>query len=243
MTLRVYIGHDAREQDAYDVCVHSMRRFSSIPLDIRPLSESEPGYDRPSIMKGNQRYDERDGKPFSTEFSFARFMVPHLMDYKGWALFVDCDFLFRADVAELQRYIDPQHAVSVVHQLYTPHHQIKMDGQKQEVYSSKNWSSLILWNCGHPYNKGVTLEDVNHQSGGYLHGFSWLKPENIGSIPLEWNWLEGEYPPLPRPKAIHYTNGGPWMPNWLGVQYASDWLAEKNLMLGRKATALENNVA
>ena len=27
----------------------------------------------------------------------------------------------------------------------------------------------------------------------YLHRFSWLKDEEIGSLPLQWNWLAGWY--------------------------------------------------
>ena len=240
--LTVFIGHDAREQAAYEVCEYSLRKHASIALDVRPLSDQTPGYARLWRQEDGQKYDARDGKPFSTQFSFARFMVPSLMGYEGWAVFVDCDFLFCADVAELQSYIDPQHAVSVVKQHYQPAHQVKMDGQVQQPYTRKNWSSLILWNCGHSANRNLTLEDVNTQSGRWLHGFSWLMPEQIGSLPLEWNWLEGEYAPLPRPKAIHFTNGGPWMPNWLGVNYASLWLAAKANMDGQKDAA-QNNAA
>lgn len=238
--LRVYIGYDAREHEAYEVCEHSLRRFSSIPLDVVPISDQTEGYARAWRDEDGQKYDLRDGKPFSTQFSFARFLVPHLMGYQGWAVFVDCDFLFRADIAELASHIRPEHAVSVVKQLYTPAQHVKMDGQVQQPYHAKNWSSLVLWNCGHPENRNLTLEDVNTQSGRWLHSFGWLKPESIGSLPLEWNWLEGEYPMLPRPKAIHFTNGGPWMPNWMGVKYGSDWLHERSLVNGQKATAQFN---
>lgn len=240
--LKIYIGYDAREDDAYRVCEYTLRRYSSIPLDISPICDQTSGYARAWREEDGQKYDLRDNKPFSTQFSFARFMVPHLMDYRGWALFVDCDFLFKGDVAELVSYIRPEHAVSVVKHDYQPAHQVKMDGQVQQPYRQKNWSSLILWNCGHRENRGLTMEDVNTQSGRWLHQFSWLNPDSIGSLPLEWNWLEGEYPTLPSVKAVHMTNGGPWMHNWLNVKYASDWLAEKASMDGQKVAA-QTNVA
>ena len=46
----------------------------------------------------------------------------------------------------------------------------------------------------------------------------------IGDIPIEWNWLEGEYdkPEVP-PAAIHFTNGGPWFEDWQDVDYADLW--------------------
>ena len=74
--MRIFIGHDPREQEAYDVCAHSIRRHASIPVDIEPISSAHPAYRRTSYMKNGQRYDQQDGKPFSTEFSFARFLVP-----------------------------------------------------------------------------------------------------------------------------------------------------------------------
>ena len=36
----------------------------------------------------------------STEFSFSRFLTPYLSDYAGWSMFIDCDMLARADVAD-----------------------------------------------------------------------------------------------------------------------------------------------
>ena len=33
MTLKVFVGWDAREQSAYDVCVYSLKKYSSIHLD------------------------------------------------------------------------------------------------------------------------------------------------------------------------------------------------------------------
>ena len=36
--------------------------------------------------------DERDPKQ-STDFSFTRFLVPQLMNFDGWAIFMDCDIV------------------------------------------------------------------------------------------------------------------------------------------------------
>jgi len=240
--LRVFIGYDEREADAYAVCEYSLRRHASIPVEVVPVSHRTPPFSRKSHYVGNQRYDNLDGKPFSTDFAFARFLVPHLCGFKGWALFSDCDFLFKGDVAELEQHVRPDRAVSVVKHNYSPSFQMKMDGMVQTRYARKNWSSLILWNCGHPSNKALDAHSVNTKHGTWLHSFGWLSADEIGGLPLAWNWLEGEYPPLSRPKAIHYTNGGPWMKQWLNVEFASEWLAEKKLMDGHKAAA-QSNVA
>ena len=65
---------------------------------------------------------------------------------------------------------------------------------------------------------------VSKESGAFLHRFYWLPDELIGDIPIEWNWLEGEYEnPETLPAAIHFTNGGPWFENCQDVDYADLW--------------------
>jgi hypothetical protein len=180
-------------------------------------------YDRPFHWDGSQRVDDRDGKPFSTDFSFTRFLVPALNLYRGWALFVDADFMFRADVKELFELADPKYAAMCVHHDYRPAETVKMDGQKQELYNRKNWSSLVLWNCEHPANRFLTAKAVNFMRGSFLHGFGWLKPEQIGSVPEYWNWLEGWSDERIEPKAVHFTRGVPSMKGYENVPYADEW--------------------
>lgn len=224
---RVMIGYDSREADAYRVCEKSILRFSH--QCITPLKEiglRRSGlYDRPYRCEGAQRYDTRDGRPFSTEFSFTRFLVPALNQYEGWALFCDCDFLFRTDVNELFSLCDDEYAVMCVKHDYRPTETTKMDGQAQQVYARKNWSSLVLWNCGHPMNQKVVPRFINYMPGGKLHAFCWLKDSEIGSLPEKWNWLAGSSHPAWEPKAVHYTMGIPSMQGYENAPYADEWRA------------------
>jgi hypothetical protein len=42
--------------------------------------------------------------------------------------------------------------------------------------------------------KFLTLDYLNTAAGLELHQFKWLEDEKlIGALPLEWNWLFGEY--------------------------------------------------
>ena len=239
--LRIYIGWDHREDEAYQVCKLSIVRRTSIPVHIMPLKVND------MIHRGiykrtwhrsqtGQRIDDKDGKPFSTDFSFTRFLVPHLQNYQGWAIFCDCDFLFRADIADLFAFGRPHlhvgtaPAVWVVQHQHNPKETYKMDRQEQTRYRRKNWSSLILWNCAHPAHRELTKEAVNEKPGSWLHGFEWLKDEEIGALPVEWNWLEGWSPPDIKPKAVHYTRGGPWFDDYQNVEYAKDWTREKRVI-------------
>ena len=66
---------------------------------------------------------------------------------------------------------------------------------------------------------------IREQTGAFLHRFQWLSDNLIGELPLEWNWLEGEYEkPDEIPAVIHYTNGGAWFNECQDVDYAQEWL-------------------
>jgi lipopolysaccharide biosynthesis glycosyltransferase len=210
------------------VCAESLRSHSSIPLNIVLLDQSwlrRIGlYRRTFYERDGQRYDTIDGRPFSTEFSFTRFLVPSLQP-DGWALFVDGDFLFRADVAELFAHQNPRFAVMCVQHRYQPDTKRKMLGQVQEPYPRKNWSSLCLWNCGHHQARYLTPYLVNNQRGDWLHAFTWMDDENIGALPDTWNWLDGHDEAVKHPKAVHFTRGTPDMPGWEDTYYADEWRA------------------
>lgn len=220
---RIFVGYDPREDLAYGVCRHSILKRSTIPVEITPIIQSD-------LRKRGLYWRERS-QTESTEFSFSRFLTPYLAGYDGWAMFVDCDFLYLADIKELTDLIDDKYAIMCVHHDYAPKETTKMDGAVQTVYPRKNWSSMVLYNCGHPKNKVLTPEVVNAQTGAFLHRFQWLEDEDIGSVPFVWNFLEGhnkvvENDPTTLPKAIHYTRGGPWFEAWKNCEFADLWLKE-----------------
>lgn len=230
--LPVWIGFDQREAEAADVCAMSIKRRASKAVHIRMLDERTLRYiglfDRTWHAEGAQKIDDRDGRPFSTSFTFTRFMVPALQCYEGWALYCDGDFLFTADLAGLFALADPKYAVQVVKHEHVPSEREKMDGQRQTIYPRKNWSSAILWNCAHPSNKFLTVHAVNHEPGQWLHGFGWLRDDEIGTLPETWNWLAGVNEPMDEiPCAVHFTLGVPNMPGYEKSPLAQLWFNER----------------
>ncbi len=219
--LRVYIGWDKREPIAYDVAKFSLERRATIPVDVQPIKIDD--------LRARKLY-WRDQDPLaSTEFTYTRFLTPALADFRGWALFCDCDFLWLGDIAGLGEFMKVPRAVYCVQHDYTPKETTKMDGAVQTSYPRKNWSSLMLFNCDHPAVRGLTPEVVNRETGAYLHRMQWVGDEDIGSLPVEWNWLEGwnEKPDKGTPNAVHFTRGGPWFENWQNVDYGDLWRAER----------------
>lgn len=98
-----------------------------------------------------------------------------------------------------------------------------MDGQKQEWYPKKNWSSLMLFNCSHRSVKKLTLENINTKSPKWLHRMEWCKESEIGEIDKCYNYLVDYYHDN-KYKALHYTDGGPWHPGYEQCLYSNEWL-------------------
>jgi len=232
--IRVYIGRDSREPDAYAVTAASLLgSWRSVdgspppvvtPLDQRWLRRATL-YRRIEHRdpETGQRFDAVDGKPFSTEFSFTRFLVPFLQP-GGWALFCDGDFLWIQNVEELWALRDHRYAVQVVQHDYSPAERTKMRGQRQEPYPRKSWSSLVLWNIDHPAHGELTPWVVNTQPGEYLHRFGWLADAQIGALPERWNYLERiGATPVGGVAAAHFTLGTPDMPGCEHSPHAEQW--------------------
>ena len=238
--IHLFLGYDPREDMAYQVAAHSAKRRCSLPMEITPLKlntlRSVRKYWREVRRSGPQMIDAVDGLPFSTEFSFSRFLTPLIARNNGIedpVIFADCDFLFLGDLARLLDHVDPTRAVSVVQHEYSPSTLLKMDGQAQTQYSRKLWSSLMVFNPYHADCQKLDLETVNTKPGSYLHSFEWT--EDIGELPESWNWIPGHSPTTRRytvepPQAIHFTEGGPWFPAYKDVPYAPEWEAERRLV-------------
>ena len=211
--INVFIGYDEGEKAAYSVLAESIRKHASEPVSITPVSLN-------NIPKFKREMQDSQ----STQFAFSRFMVPHMSKYEGWSIFMDCDMMFRSDIAELWNMRDSKYAIMCCQHDYTPKQDIKFRGAKNEAFEKKNWSSLMMfnnelcWQLQPPY--------VSKVGGLELHQFKWLPHpswEQIGSIPLEWNWLVTEYDYNREAKNVHWTLGGPWFNDYKYCDYADEW--------------------
>jgi len=213
----IFVGYDPREAIAYHTCVNSIIRNSSVPVAIVPVA-----------LNLFRDYSEThtDG---SNHFIYTRFLVPHLMQYEGWAIFIDGDMIVRGDIAELWELRDAYKDVMVVKHDYKTRMTEKYLGAKNEDYPRKNWSSVILWNCNSHPNRKLTSEFVQKATGAELHRFSWLLDERIGELPPEWNWLPDEYGPNPDAKLLHYTLGTPCFHEFADTPQGNEWHRERML--------------
>jgi lipopolysaccharide biosynthesis glycosyltransferase len=213
----IFIGYDNKVKIAYHVLAESILRNSSTPVTISPIN----------LNNLKNIYTRKQDSLASTEFSFSRFLVPYLMNYNGWAIFMDSDMVMLSDITELWNLRNEKYALQVCKHDYTPNSKNKFLGNNQTIYAKKNWSSLMLMDCSKC--KTLTPEYVNTKSGLELHQFKWLDENLIGSIPLEWNWLVGEYPYKKEVHNIHFTEGGPYFKEYKNTEYANEWFNIYNM--------------
>ena len=230
--LKVFIGWDPAQMPAWCVAERSLKSRASVRVEAERLALSplvrEGLYTRPTRYPSGAEpgyWDVISDAPMSTGHAISRFFVPLLCGYEGWALFTDGDVLFRRDVAELFALADERCAVMVVqHPPYDPGSALKMEGAIQTRYQRKNWSSVMLWNCGHPSNRHGLEPLLNAVPGRDLHRFAWLVDGEIGALPPEWNVLVG-HSEVDEPAIAHFTDGVPDMPGYEHCPYADEWHA------------------
>ena len=213
----VYIGYDPREAVAFHTCANSIIRHASQPVAIVPVALN---------LFSDYKETHTDG---SNHFIYTRFLVPHLQEYTGWAIFIDGDMIVRDDIVKLWELQNLYMDVMVVKHDYKTRMPVKYLGAKNEDYPRKNWSSVILWNCNSFPNRQLTPKFIQKSTGSELHRFSWIEDKRIGELPPEWNWLPDEYGPNPAAKLLHYTLGTPCFHEFADTPMADEWHRERTL--------------
>ena len=126
--INLVIGYDEKEAVAYHTCVESLISNSSKHINITPL-----------CLKHFKKYKENH-KDGSNEFIYSRFLTPYLMNFKGWAIYLDGDMVCLDDINQLWDLRNEKYALQVVKHEYKTKMQQKYWGNKNENYPRKNWS-------------------------------------------------------------------------------------------------------
>ena len=222
LSLNIFIGYDSREKIAFHVLSQSIIENSTIPVTITPIN----------LKNIKNFYNRPKAKKHSTEFSISRFLTPYLSNYKGYSLYLDCDFIVLEDVAKLVKLVSRNKKKSlwcVKHKDYIPKDKIKFLREKQIPYAKKNWSSFMIFN--NAKCKILTPRLVKKATGLYLHQFKWTKDKLIGSLPKNWNILVGEQKFPRKINALHYTLGGPYFKKHSRCQGSKYWFKYKKQIL------------
>jgi hypothetical protein len=183
---KVFIGYDHRQPISYNVLQYSIISTAKQPVEITPLVLPQLPINRQGL----------------TPFTYSRFLVPYLCDYKGWALFLDADMLVVSDIGELFSLADESKAIMVV--------------QNEKRFE---WASVMLFNC----QRCQFLSVENIEKANDLHRLTWLDDDRIGTLPSEWNHLVGYDPERKDVKLIHYTQGIPAFPETIKSEHSEIW--------------------
>lgn len=210
--IRIFIGYDSRYPIAYHVCAQSIIETSSSPVAITPLK----------LSNLNNIFNREREPNQLTDFSYTRFLVPFLCQFKGWAIFIDGDMLIREDITNLWRLRDHKSTLMVVkHPEFAAPHSFL--GNMVIPFPKFNWSSVMLFNnenCNRltaDYLKTVSYEN--------LHQFKWVGDENkIGALPNKWNYLVDHNQLVNDVSLVHWTLGGPYLgDDYKNTEYATEW--------------------
>ncbi len=195
--IRVFVGADGTNCDLESQVVleYSLRKHASEPVELVWMQQAATG-PWAGWRCGTGR----------TPFSHFRWSIPAVCEYSGRAVYVDSDFLFLADIAELWH--QPIPAVGLVRNA-----------------KGKLSTSCLLFDCakakGHVPDLDALrrLPDAHSDVLGYFRG-------RLGLLtPFDGNWdctdfekdVKGTIPLAdPRIKAIHYTR----MEQQLHLKYA-----------------------
>lgn len=209
---RIYVGWDCHDPRALDVCLFSIQRHASDLVEIVSLKPKAV-----SALCGPAP------DPEGTARARARFLIPALNGFTGWAAFVSSDMLFQADIYDLWRLRDERYAVMGV---------AAESGAEPEAILR---SPLLLWNCGHAANRALTAKTVAATAAARLDRFAWLPQGAIGELPPAWCWREGASDPDLVPKAIEFAPEKPWTEGSEEAEicrYADRWKGEAVRIFG-----------
>jgi hypothetical protein len=207
----IFTGYDAREAVGWHVFAQSVMDHASEPVALHPLQR------------------QHNAAPAgSNDFTFSRFLIPHMMAWTGTAIFVDgCDMLCRADITRLEHLRNPRMAVQVVKHDYETRNPVKyLDTPMQcgnPDYPRKNWASVMLINCYHMAWRRITPETIGKFKPLDLLGLRFIEDDRIGELPIEWNWLADEYGANADAHLLHWTAGIPAMARYVDAPHAAEW--------------------
>jgi hypothetical protein len=197
--LRIFVGFDERQRASFTTLSTSIFETATRPVSVSPLVLRTLPITRRGL----------------TPFTFSRFLVPWLCEFRGAAIFMDADMLLASDITELEQFINEQEAVSVVRSI--------------EPYEQ---TSFMLWNCAHPSHRKLIPEFIE-QTDINLHAMEWVEEGEIGSLDPKWNQLVGYQDVDFGEGNIHYTMGIPAFPETLSSPGADLW--RKFAQLGMSA--------
>lgn len=224
--VRIYVGADRSQALAVKVLEHSIKRHSSLQVEVIPMVDLNLPI--PKDLRNSQR----------TGFSFSRFCIPSLADYRGKAIYMDADMQVFKDIRNLWEIRLGNARVAIQSDITNDSFIEVTPGRIKKRIKQ---SAVMILDCSKlDWNISQIIEGLNNNDYDYeklMYEFCILKEDEIAYvIPKEWNSLEhyDENTCL-----LHYTDMGtqPWVST--KNKNGEIWLQEVRLMLSNGSLRVE----
>lgn len=183
------MGEDEKIERAYS---YTLNKNCSEPLNITWMRQTN---DKTSVWAGWQ------ANMWSTPFSGFRWAIPELCEFKGRAIYTDCDMINYRDMAELIN--------------------IDMEGKAIAARRGTRFGGhefcVMVFDCEHPDLDLIPIDRQRMIDGYHLRMINrWSGSNNVCDLDPRWNCLDGENRPLDDIYQLHFTNMAtqPWRPGW-----------------------------
>ena len=221
MMIRVFIGTDRSQKLATLVLSHSLRSTTKNDIAIEPLDKIK--IPEPEDVRQSQR----------TGFSFARWAIPELCDYKGKAIYLDADMLVFSDIAHLWNVPMGDASISILNGT-------NANNCSNSVKLNKNESSVMIINCEkanwnlHDLVKGL---DHSYTYKEMMSDLCFLEEKQI-SRNLSRSWNSMDYWDN-KVDLVHFTNvpTQPWVS--LDNPFGYVWVDYLKMMIKESYISLE----
>lgn len=216
----IYVGADRSQLLAVKVLEHSIQRHTELPVKVHAM------VDLPVRVPQDPLNWQRTG------FSFSRFCIPELANYRGRALYLDADMLVFTDIADLWNIPFDGAKVVIQAELAAAQQQIcqKKGAPKQRVKQC----AVMLLDCDRlPWQINNIIDSLDQGNYDYeelMYDLCILDESEIRyAIPFGWNSMEYYQPN--ETALLHYTDMAtqPWV--YARNEYGYLWLEEVRLML------------
>lgn len=208
--VRVVIGTEPAQYIAQKVLEFSIRTNTTSDVEIHFAFQKE----------------KRMG---GTGFGFTRFYLPGMFDFKGRAIYLDADQVVLADIADLERQLDDEHAIALVQKpegTFNDHKQVDANQSSVMVLDCAklaHWKQDTLFDRVIPNNQTPKEGEILYRDFIYL---TWEDQSVIQPLDPRWNHMN-----LLRDdtKLIHYTyvRGQPWKkPSHPLSKFWAEWLVK-----------------
>ena len=191
--VKIFIGSSSNGEDSYieNIYEYSLRKNCSIDLEITWMRQNKEGL-----------WSHNNTQMWSTPFSGFRWFIPEICNFKGRAIYTDCDMINFKDMASL---------------LETDMRNKPIAARKGQRFGGHEFC-VMVFDCERiqdmliPITRQKNIPEYHHRM---IHKFSG-NSELVEDLDPRWNCLDGEDRKIDDIWQLHWTKMStqPWKPGW-----------------------------